>query len=54
MTKEFDPLEGAITAVLLALLSPLSDLAIARVLAHASQWHEDRQDEAAAERSVVE
>ena len=53
MPNEFDPLEGAVTAVLLALLVPLDDLAIGRILAHASQWREDRHDQRAAERRAA-
>ena len=45
MPNEFDLLEGAVTAVLLALLAPLDDSAVGRVLGHASQWHEDRMDD---------
>lgn len=40
-------LEGSVTAVILALLAPLDDDAICRVIDHASQWHEGRQERAA-------
>ena len=52
MASEFDPLEGAVTAVVLALLAPLDDSAIGRVLAHACRWHEDRMDDRAAARDA--
>lgn len=53
MPNDFDPVEGAVTAVLLALLAPLDDLAVARILDHAKAWYEDRQDQRAAERRAA-
>ena len=53
MASEFDPLEGAVTAVVLALLAPLDDGAIGRVLDHAGQWYEDRKDDRAAARDAA-
>ena len=48
MSNEFDEayLEGSVTSVILALLAPLDDDAVGRVIDHASQWHEGRQDRA--------
>ena len=46
-------LEGSVTAVILALLAPLDDDAIGRVIDHASQWHEGRQDRAEARRAAA-
>ena len=53
MPNEFDPFEGAVTAVLLALLAPLDDNAISRILYHAGEWNEDREYRREAERRAA-